>query len=188
MNIITFITSNALKLKEVKAILKNHTFFKLVHHFLELPELQASPDEISINKCLTAAAIIQGPVLVEDTTLAFNGLNGLPGPYIKAFISQIGLNGLVRILSDFQDKTAKLSCTFAYTEGPNKAVQLFTGTMSGKIITPSTFTNQMHWDAIFQPDGFNVSYAMMEQDTKNKISHRYRALMLLIDYLKNNYT
>ncbi|MCT4697246.1 MAG: non-canonical purine NTP pyrophosphatase [Candidatus Cardinium sp.] len=184
MQTINFVTSNLLKLQQVHAILGNTAPFKLVHHALELPELQASLDEIAINKCITAAAIIGDNVLVEDTAFSFNSLNGLPGPYIKTFIHQIGLNGLIRILSDFEDKTAIAISTFAYTEGPNQPVKLFTGTMHGKIMPPSSsIPNQTNWQSIFQPEGYDISYAMMEEAQKNKISHRYKALMLLVDYL-----
>ncbi|WP_184891123.1 non-canonical purine NTP pyrophosphatase [Candidatus Cardinium hertigii] len=186
MKEINFVTSNALKLKEVRAILGNNSFcnFKLLHYSLELPELQASPTEIAINKCMTAANVVQGPALIDDTMLTFNSLNGLPGPYIKAFIAQIGLEGLVRILTDFQDKSAQVSCTFGYTEGPNHKVHLFTGTINGKIVAPSPYldTSQSSWGSIFQPDGYHINYAMMDQDEKNKISHRYKALMLLKEY------
>ncbi|CAH2559794.1 Ham1-like family protein [Cardinium endosymbiont of Oedothorax gibbosus] len=56
--------------------------------------------------------------------------------------------------------------------------------MQGKMIKPSSSTpNQTNWQSIFQPEGYNMSYGMMEQDQKNKISHRYKALMLFVDYL-----
>ena len=49
----------------------------------DLPELQGEPEEISRAKCRLAAQQIGGPVMVEDTSLCFNALNGLPGVYIK---------------------------------------------------------------------------------------------------------
>ena len=48
-----------------------------------LVNMQGEPDEISIEKCRLAAAQVKGPVMVEDTSLGFNALKGLPGPYIK---------------------------------------------------------------------------------------------------------
>ena len=39
------------------------------------------------------------------------------------------------------------------------------------------------WDPIFQPEGFNLTYAEMESSAKNTISHRYKALCALRDYL-----
>ena len=47
-----------------------------------MPEYQGEPDEVSISKCKEAAAVLKGPVLIEDTCLGFNALGGLPGPYM----------------------------------------------------------------------------------------------------------
>lgn len=76
---ITFITGNAKKLEEVIAILGSNFPRELVSHKLDLPELQGELDEISIRKCKEAARHVNGPVLVEDTSLCFNALKGLPG-------------------------------------------------------------------------------------------------------------
>lgn len=48
-----------------------------------VPELQGDPLEIARSKVLLAAQQVDGPVLTEDTSLCFNALGGLPGPYIK---------------------------------------------------------------------------------------------------------
>jgi len=48
-----------------------------------LPELQGEPVDVSLEKCKLAAKMIGGPVIVEDTSLCFNALGGLPGVYIK---------------------------------------------------------------------------------------------------------
>lgn len=185
MKTINFVTSNLSKLEEVHAILTSYSSFKLVHYSIELPELQASLDEIAIHKCMAAAAAIQNAALIEDTALGFSSLNGLPGPYIKTFIQKIGLKGLIRVLSDYQDKSTTATSTFAYTEGPNQPIKLFTGTMHGKIIeSPFSNLSQTNWRSIFQPDGYHINYTIMDQTTQNKISHRYKALMLLVDFLR----
>ena len=57
--------------------------FALVNQKVDLPELQGEPEEISAEKCKLAASQVGGAVIVEDTSLCFNALNGLPGPYIK---------------------------------------------------------------------------------------------------------
>lgn len=187
MKTISFITTNALKLQDVHTILgKKPLPVTLVHHALTLPELQASPDEISIHKCKVAASIVQGAVIIEDTILACNSLNGLPGPYVKAFINQIGVIGLFRMLADFPDKTAKATSTFAYTEGPDQPVRLFQGSMTGKIIAPVSGSEQSdYWGEVFQLDGYEISYAAMDAEEKNRVSHRYKALMQLRDYFIN---
>lgn len=94
---ITFVSSNINKIKEVKLLLGSEFPWELRCQSLELPELQASPVEISIAKCKAAAELCEGPVIVEDTSLCFNALNGLPGPYIKWFYESIGNTGLSQV-------------------------------------------------------------------------------------------
>ena len=60
---------------------------------------------------------ISGPVIVEDTCLCFNALGGLPGPYIKWFLKNLGPDGLPRLISDWEDKSAHALCMFGYSEG-----------------------------------------------------------------------
>jgi hypothetical protein len=82
--VVTFVTGNAKKLEEVRAILAVDALpFDLVSQKFDLPELQGEPLDISAEKCMLAARQAQGPVFVEDTSLCFNALGGLPGPYIK---------------------------------------------------------------------------------------------------------
>jgi len=180
---ITFVTGNENKLKEVIAILGED--FPMISKDVDLPELQGEFDEIAIEKCKLAAKEIKGPVMVEDTSLCFNALNGLPGPYIKWFLKKIGLEGLNKILDGYEDKSAVAVCTFAYTEGPGKDVQVFKGETSGLIVAPRGPTD-FGWDPIFQPDGHDKTYAELESDVKNTISHRGKSLEKLQQHFKEN--
>ena len=76
---ITFVTGNVKKLEEVRAILGSGFSRAVISQKIDLPELQGEIDEISIKKCKEAARIVKGPVVVEDTSLCFNALKGLPG-------------------------------------------------------------------------------------------------------------
>jgi inosine triphosphate pyrophosphatase len=82
---ITFVTGNAKKLEELRAILGNSFPRQVISSKIDLPELQGEIDEICIKKCQEAARQVQGPVLVEDTCLCFNSLKGLPGTYMFLF-------------------------------------------------------------------------------------------------------
>jgi inosine triphosphate pyrophosphatase len=71
------------RLEEVKAIFGTESPFTLVNQSIDLPELQGEPEDVAKEKCKLASQQINGPVMVEDTSLCFNALNGLPGVYIK---------------------------------------------------------------------------------------------------------
>ncbi|CAN1278744.1 Inosine triphosphate pyrophosphatase [Linum perenne] len=176
---VTFVTGNAKKLEEVRAILGQSIPFQSLK--LDLPELQGEPEDIFKEKARLAAVEVKGPVLVEDTCLCFNALKGLPGPYIKWFLQKIGHQGLNNLLMAYEDKSAYALCAFSFALGPDVEPITFVGKTSGKIV-PARGPNDFGWDPIFQPDGFEQTYAEMAKEEKNKISHRYRALAMVKDH------
>ena len=205
---LVFVTGNAKKLEEVVSILGPSCPFTLVsakivsQHLLlgvpsgyngpvsflslqDLPELQGEPEDVAREKAKLAASSLGVPVIVEDTSLCFNALGGLPGVYIKWFLEKLGRDGLPKLLEAWPDKTAYAQCIFALSEGPGKEVHVFTGRTPGKIVAPRSPPGQdvFGWDPIFQPDGFAETYAELDKSVKNTISHRFRALDLLRAHL-----
>merc|ERR1712216_873356 len=183
---ITFVTGNAKKLEEVRAIFAGHPLAeKLTNQKIDLPELQGEPDEIAAEKCKLAAAEVDGPVITEDTCLCFNGLQGLPGPYIKWFLDKLGHDGLNKMLVGFEDNSAYALCTFAFCQGKGEKPLVFSGRTEGRIVPPRGPLD-FGWDPVFEPEGFDQTYAEMPKETKNSISHRGRALEKLKVWLVEN--
>nr|XP_022313949.1 inosine triphosphate pyrophosphatase-like isoform X1 [Crassostrea virginica]XP_022314007.1 inosine triphosphate pyrophosphatase-like isoform X1 [Crassostrea virginica] len=175
---IVLCTGNKNKLKEFMQILGPDFPYKVVNVDVDLPEFQGEPDEVAREKCKLAAERLKCPVVTEDTSLCFNALGGLPGPYIKWFLKKLGPEGLHKMLSGFEDKSAVAMCTLAYSSGEKDSeVTLFCGETPGKIVEPRG-PNDFGWDPCFQPEGFTQTYAEMPKETKNTISHRYRAVEL----------
>ena len=193
--IIYFVTGNKNKVLELESILhdddsndsNNSKIFshKIEAYKLDLPELQGEPEYIATEKCRLASLEIDGPVMIEDTSLCFNALGGLPGPYIKWFLDKTGLEGLNKLLLGYEDKSAYAQTIFAYTEGQGKRIQLFIGKVDGKIVSARGNLG-FGWDAIFQIDceNNNETFGEMEQCKKNKISHRYLALQKVKEYFE----
>tara|TARA_B100001121_G_C18494395_1_gene528877 strand:+ start:21 stop:602 length:582 start_codon:yes stop_codon:yes gene_type:complete len=190
---VVFVTGNQKKLEEVRAILGGAGGagggalpYAVESLKLDLPELQGEPAEIAAKKCRLAAERVGGPVMVEDTCLCFNALGGLPGPYIKWFLDKLGHDGLNRMLAGFDDKSGYALCTFAFAEGPGAEPAVFEGRTDGAIV-PARGPPDFGWDPVFQPSGFSETYAEMPKEVKNGISHRYRALAKLSEYLAAKY-
>jgi inosine triphosphate pyrophosphatase len=187
--IITFVTGNKKKLEEVKLILSSSAPlpFVITNKKIDLPELQGDPIDIAIEKCKIAAKEIQGPVFTEDTSLCFNALNGLPGPYIKWFLEKCGHQGLNNLIAAYHDKSAYAQTIVAFTPGPGKMVHVFDGKTDGDIVLPRGSLD-FGWDPIFQPhEGFGKTYAEMSKEEKNKISHRSRSLLKFQAYLLSSH-
>eukprot|EP00731_Ephydatia_muelleri_P009542 Em0005g128a len=112
----------------------------------------------------------------------FQALNGLPGPYIKCFLTKLGHDGLNNLLAAYKDKGAVAQCIFALRTEKNGEILLFKGTTPGTIV-PARGPHNFGWDPIFQPEGFDKTYAEMDSVVKNSISHRSKALSALKEYL-----
>jgi inosine triphosphate pyrophosphatase len=188
---LTFVTGNAGKLREVRQILAaaGPLPVDLVAAPLDLPELQGDVEAVARAKAAEAARRLRGPVLVEDTALCFRALGGLPGVYVKWFLAAVGPAGLHRLLDGFEDKGATAVCTFAYAPGGDgegeEAVLLFQGRTDGTVVAPRARPggDAFGWDPVFQPDGGALTYAEMDREAKNAVSHRFRALLKLRAFL-----
>ncbi|KAL5237059.1 hypothetical protein ACI65C_004469 [Semiaphis heraclei] len=185
---IVFVTGNLKKLEEVMQMFKNFykdsVPFDLSNRNIDLPEHQGERDEICKMKARAAFDIIKGPCIVEDTSLCFNAIGGLPGPYIKWFLKATGPIGLYRMLKGFEDKTAMAVCTVAYVNEQGE-VNIFSGETNGTIIEP-TAIETFGWDSCFKPDGYEITYAEMPKEEKNLISHRMKAMYKLKEFLDHN--
>ena len=182
---ITFITGNRNKLEEVRSILKTNqedTHYSIKALDIDLPEVQGEPEYVVQEKCKSASSQLNGPIIVEDTSLCFNALGGLPGPYIKWFMKKIGLDGLNKLLLGYEDKTIEAKCIFAYQENRDSQIHYFTGITKGTLVEPRGNMN-FGWDPVFLPEGYNETYGEMDNETKNSISHRFKALQLLKEFL-----
>lgn len=147
----TFITGNQNKV----AYLSKTLGVELPHQKIDLDEIQ-SPDPVVVaeHKARQAYGIVGKPVLIEDTSLSFNALNGLPGTFIKFFVeSEDGLENLCRMLDGFKDRSAYASATYTYFDG--ETLKSFTGRLNGTITKHPRGTGGYGWDAIFAPEGYD---------------------------------
>ena len=187
---LTLVTGNPNKLREIEKIFSAHEDipFALQSRDLDLPEVQGEdPLAIARQKCEMATEQIRGPCLVEDTSLCFHALNGLPGPYIKWFLGKCGHDGLYKMLVGFDDYSAYAQTVLAWTAGPGLEIHTVNGRTEGVIVSPPRGPIDFGWDAIFEPtEGDGNTYAEMDMNSKNAISHRGKALAKFQDYVSKN--
>ncbi|KAJ1609027.1 hypothetical protein OIY81_2499 [Cryptosporidium canis] len=149
------VSGNKRKAEEFLRILDGKLNIELVD--IDLPEIQGSPEEITIYKCKSAYERINGPVFVEDTSLCFNAYNGLPGPYVKWFLKSVGAQGLFNMLQGYQDKSAYAMTLIGYFDGSSMSEPIiFQGRIDGEIVKPSG-EKGFSWDPIFKPNGYNAT-------------------------------
>ncbi len=172
-----FITGNKNKLAEIQAMIPNVEQLEL-----DLPELQEiDAHEIIKAKLHEARKHHDGEFIVEDTSLYFEGLNGLPGPLIKWFLQSLGHDGLTGLANKIDNTKATAKTIIGYSKD-NDSIEFFEGAVEGKIVS-SRGEVRFGWDSIFLPDGYEKTYAEMLPEEKNSMSHRHKAVTKLSEHL-----
>ncbi|KPI89010.1 Inosine triphosphate pyrophosphatase [Leptomonas seymouri] len=148
------------------------------------------------------------PVIVDDTSLEFDALGGLPGPYVKWFLDRLGVEGLLKMVRGFAaagegesmqpaptHRQAAAVCIISYCYGVDEAagtplVKQFKGVCRGALPSTPRGTVGFGWDSIFAPEAqqppYDKTFAEMTVEAKNALSHRAKALGLLTSYLKTH--
>jgi inosine triphosphate pyrophosphatase len=160
-----FITGNKGKLAEAQSILGDVEGLDI-----ELPEIQSlDAHEIIKEKLEEAQKHHSGEFIVEDTSLYFDALNGLPGPLIKWFMKTVGNDGLYKMAESFRNFNAEAKTIVGYSNS-NKEISFHEGTVRGSIVAPRG--EGFGWDPIFQPNGHDKTFGEMSAEEKNSISMR----------------
>lgn len=166
-----FITGNKNKVEETSRILG----IKLENQKIDVPEIQSlNIEEVVSVKAKSAYEALNTPVLVEDTSLIFNTLGQLPGPFIRFFVDALGNEKICRLLDSFTDRSAVAVVVFALCD--EQGIQVYRGEMSGQISNQPLGSNGFGWDAIFIPTGSEKTYAEMTPEEKDRFSFRAKAL------------
>lgn len=146
-----FVTGNQHKADHLARLLG----LPVEHVKLDLDEIQsADVKEVATHKVKQAYELVKQPVFVEDVSLGFAALNGLPGPFVKFFLStHDGLEKLCRMLDGFESRQAYGECVYAYYDG--QRLELIHGGIQGLIADHPRGDDGFGWDAIFCPEGYD---------------------------------
>ncbi len=180
------ITGNPGKAEEFKKLI-NVKELNFSHRSFDLPEIQ-SFDIAEIARYKTQAAFKILPedfgydaILTDDTGLYCEGLNGLPGPFIKWFLDKLNADGIHNLVKNGNTNT-KAVCLLSLGIVKSGDVVQFEGTVPGKLVKPQG-SGGFGWDRAFLPDGKSKTYGEMTEIEKNKISHRTLAVNQLRNWL-----
>lgn len=142
---VVYVTGNANKAKYFNQMVG----LDIPHQPADLDELQSLDlEEIIEHKVRQAYKILKKPVIVEDTKLVFAAYGRLPGPLIKWFIEEIGLDGLCGMVTG-KDTRAFAGAAIAYFDGTN--LKIFQSELAGTITTEPRGDNGFGWNGIFMP-------------------------------------
>jgi XTP/dITP diphosphohydrolase len=189
-------THNAHKTREIRRILgANFAVRDLSEHpgFSKPIENGKTFDENAILKAIAASKKLPDLVVADDSGLEVDALGGAPGIYSARYAGGNGdarenINKLLRELTvrniAAEKRSARFRCVIALARNGN-VLGTFEGVIEGTIVDPPRGTGGFGYDPVFQPVGFEQTFAEMSPELKNKISHRAQAIAALREGLRD---
>lgn len=172
---IIFATSNAGKATSLRYHLERHGVHATVEQRpLDLIEPQAdTAEEIARVKARQAWEQLHQPVLVDDSSFHITALNGFPGPYIKPMLQTVGINGILRLMEEYNDRSAAFISSLVYID-ENGIEHVFaddpyTGTIALKASTKKKAEAWSDLHQIFIPTGRTKVLAELSPDEYNTV-------------------
>lgn len=192
---LVFATNNAHKLEEIRAILGNSIeILSLadIHCHADIPETADTLEGNARQKSRYVYEHYGLDCFADDTGLEVESLGGAPGVYSARYAdgqghdSQANMNKLLKEMEEKNVRKAQFRTIISLIEKGEE--RQFEGIVKGQITREKRGESGFGYDPIFQPDGYETTFAELGSDIKNRISHRARAVAALCDYLrKNNY-
>ena len=190
-------TRNAKKLRELRRILEAESVSGIevlgladVDDFPEAPETAPDFEGNAVAKARDAVAATGLPAVADDSGIAVDALNGMPGVLSARWSGRHGdddanLELVLGQLTDTPDERrgAAFVCTAALVL-PDGTETVVRGEWRGSLVRERRGTNGFGYDPIFLPEGETRTSAEMDPAEKDQFSHRGRALRALLPALR----
>jgi len=189
---LVFASNNKHKIKEINDILGSD------FHLLSLGDIKMEEDIPEDEDTLEGNALAKAryihsatglDVFADDTGLEVSYLDGQPGVHSARYAgpekdSGANIDKLLLLLGSTDNREARFRTVIALISGGRE--YLFEGTVNGTIIRDKRGNKGFGYDPVFIPDGYNMTFAEMSLQEKNKISHRAIAFKKLKEFLAGN--
>ena len=207
---IVFATNNQHKLSEIRSILGDSIEVLSLNDIgcdVDIPETGTTLEENALQKVQYVYDHYHIDCFADDTGLEVDALDGAPGVYSARYASMASDSGqtcpashdseanmtrLLKELGNNNNRKARFRTVIALIHKKDvcpcgctsiKEIHKFEGIIEGEIIRERRGGEGFGYDPIFQPDGYDQTFAELGMDIKNHISHRARATQKLADFL-----
>jgi XTP/dITP diphosphohydrolase len=188
-------THNPHKTREFAQILGDEFHVSDLSSARDVPEIKETGRTFAENAILKALAVTQDRhlfVVADDSGLEVDALGGAPGIYSARYAGENATDedNVARLLCELtrkkvlsHERSARFRCVIALARA-GKLIDTFEGTTEGVIVDLARGLSGFGYDPIFAPAGFDKTFAELRAETKNRISHRAKAIASLRDALR----
>ncbi len=190
MKTLVFATNNAHKLEEVRAILGNDfqiASLKEIGCYDDIPETADTLEGNAMQKAQYIKEKFGMDCFADDTGLEVEALNNAPGVFSARYAgpghdSEANMKKLLSEMQGKENRKARFRTVIALLLDGKEYT--FEGIVKGNIIEEKRGGSGFGYDPIFVPEGYDLTFAELGNDIKNKISHRAEAVKKLSAFLK----
>ena len=189
---LVFATNNRHKLKELQHLVGNS--FELlsledIGCFEDIPETDPTLEGNASLKAFYVYTNYGYDCFADDTGLEVEALNGDPGVFSARYAgeakdSAANMDKLLQQMNGIKNRNARFRTVISLVIGEKE--MRFEGIVEGTIAEEKRGKEGFGYDPVFMPDGYSKTFAEMELNEKNEISHRARAVQKLVNWLKHN--
>ena len=196
MRKIVFATNNQHKLDEIRSILGEGFHIVSLRDIgcdVDIPETAGTLEGNALQKAAYVYEHYGLSCFADDTGLEVEALGGAPGVFSARYAggeghdSEANMQKLLRELGENDNRRAQFRTVIALIQkeenGEGKKELSFEGIVKGQITREKSGAEGFGYDPIFQPDGYDQTFAELGMEIKNKISHRARAVQKLAEWL-----
>lgn len=184
-----FASNNRHKVKEIRSILGNNFDLLSLNDINideDIPEDEPSLEGNALAKARYINKLLRIDVFADDTGLEIDALDGLPGVHSARFAGDskdpdANIEKVFALLGDTVNRKARFRTVIALILKNEE--HLFEGIVDGTINSYKRGTRGFGYDPVFIPEGKKQTFAEMEPEEKNSISHRAKAIEKLKDFL-----
>lgn len=188
---LVFATNNLNKIKEVQSLIPKGIkllSLKDIGCLEDIPETQKTIEGNAMQKAAYIKEHYGYDCFADDTGLEVKSLNNEPGVYSARYAGEQknandNMNKLLDNLKNTSERRAQFKTVIALYL--NNKIETFTGVCEGEITKTKQGEKGFGYDPIFKPNNYNLTFAEMDLNLKNKISHRGKAIQLLVNYLNS---
>ena len=194
---IVLATSNANKLIEVKEVLSPLGFEVLSLKDLSLKQTAPEDGLTFVDnariKAEDIASLCSYPVLSDDSGLCIEALDGFPGVHSARFMEgmdyKLKNQAIIEKMKGITDRRAYFACAMVYIDKKNGIDKAFEAHSEGEItleVDPNPISG-FGYDPIFYSYELKKTFGQASMEEKDKVSHRGKALLQVVEYLKGIY-
>ena len=184
-----FATNNIHKLTEIQSLIGDNFILKSLKQIGCTEDIPETAPTLEGNALLKAQYIFNRygkNCFADDTGLEIEALDGRPGVFSARYATdghdfEANIDKVLEELADAENRKARFRTVIALIL--DGSVHYFEGIIEGEIIAVRKGIKGFGYDPVFLPYGYNLTFAEMTLEEKNKISHRARAANKLVDFL-----